>query len=126
MKTCKLIIVFIGLFISVNIMANSNLKVLTSTTETETGSTKVLTTFDESISSPVKKTEYQYNSECILLSKTIYLWKGKSGWQESQMFEYQCDDQNRPITTIFKEWNNKTQSWSEKSKQMDYSCISNE
>jgi hypothetical protein len=123
MKAYKVIILFASLFFSVNIMANNNLKVLSNTCETETGYSKVLTTYDEATSKPIKKTEYHYSTTGNLLSKTLYLWNGNSGWKQNQKFEYQFDDQNRPIATILSKWDEKTQSWSAQKTEMDYSKI---
>jgi len=124
MKTCKCILILVSLFISINIMAtneNFNLKILSNVEETETGHTKTLTTYDEKISKPVEKTEYQYNAEGNLLRKTVYHWNDRNEWKCSQKRDYQYDDQNRPTTTVLTRWDDNKADWSSKQEKTNYS-----
>lgn len=121
MKTIKLLSLFACLFISVNILASEpDARILTNVENTENGSTKVVTSFDEHTSAPLQKISYQYDNNGNILEKVIYKWNDKSGWIGNQKLEYTYNSNNEPITVAFTKWDKKAGSWSEKSEVMTY------
>lgn len=123
MKTTRFISVLVCLFISFNVMAiknSPNVKILSNIEKTDAGHTKVLTSYNETTSTPISQTSYKYDNQGNILEKTIYRWNGNGSWTGSQKLEYKYNDNSEPTIVILTKWDNKTQTWSEKSEQMNY------
>lgn len=118
MKAKNLFLLFVVLFLSSSIYANTPETVTFSNVEkTENGCVKEFIFCDKSTNNPLTKTVYRYDAEDRMQEKATYEWNDSKGWIGVQKYDYIYDNDNNLPTPKLTKWDNKTNDWAKKQKK---------
>lgn len=73
---------------------------------------------NEKTSQPLERVIYRYNNEGVMESRVVYKWKPDFGWIAFQKYEYECNREGKVINLTFTRWEDKLNTWSNRSEQL--------
>lgn len=114
MKTTILTSVF-AVLVSVANLSARNVTTYSNVEVTSSGTNKEYVSIDNETSKPVTKELYDYGIDGKLEVKKISKWDDSKGWVNSSKYEYQYNEVGKVSNVIYTKWNEKTNSWSDKS-----------
>lgn len=114
MKAIILTSVF-AVLVSVANLSARNVKTYSNVETNETGTKKEYVSIDVETSNPLTKELYNYSADGKLEVKKISNWNENKGWVNSAKYEYQYNEVGKVSNVTYTKWNEKTNSWSDKS-----------
>lgn len=114
MKTTILTSVF-AVLVSVANLSARNVTTYSNVEVNRAGTNKEYVSIDNETSKPVTKELYDYGIDGKLEVKKISKWDDSKGWVNSSKYEYQYNEVGKVSNVTYTKWNEKTNSWSDKS-----------